>query len=554
VPEIHDASAVRRIFLKAEAEQIYNLQATAPVFKRHYPEHAKWLRMAINEILEGRRFAFGVYAPEVRAGGVDLKLAGSIILKSESYSRVMQLKNLYIDEGHRRRHFGTQLFNAVERFCVKRGNTAIDTEVPVEEKSTVAFLNSLGFLVHAHLDSPYRRGDVLYRMYKPLPRMYTRDPFDLTDLTAWTLDVGLGFRLDKVTADTIEFSKPISANGRLPHESEAQAISLGGTACICDQESEIDAAQLRRLVDPHAKSGRSIVIVSGRRFSAEAQKAATKSRVVCLSRNDLDKSLVSCYPFVPPTFDKEQIGGILAPIKSAYMSALQTGVNQERTYFKGGPVGKFLRPGDTLFFYVESDTTATGAILARATVRDTKAGHPSSVWGQSETRNPVFPSRTDYETWSSDKTDVVAITYTGLEMIEPLDRRQMQNLKTLERLEDDQVGTFYLSKADVAELASKCHPQSPTTKQGNKSDVMNGRATLRARLTGGEAPTFSYPAPEKSNAEPLDADRTTELLQKSEILILTAAPIELDTTLSVLQSASSTPVLSVVAQFENSHS
>src|SRR3954452_18532676 len=32
----------------------------------------------------------------------DLKLAGSIILKSESYSKVMQLKNLYIDEAYRR--------------------------------------------------------------------------------------------------------------------------------------------------------------------------------------------------------------------------------------------------------------------------------------------------------------------------------------------------------------------------------------------------------------------------------------------------------------------
>jgi len=85
-------SFVRRIFLRDEAEEIFDLQARADVFRRHYPEHANWLRMAIEEIVAGRRFAFGVYVPEVGSGttGFDLKLAGSIILKSESYSKVMQ--------------------------------------------------------------------------------------------------------------------------------------------------------------------------------------------------------------------------------------------------------------------------------------------------------------------------------------------------------------------------------------------------------------------------------------------------------------------------------
>lgn len=539
--DIHEPSAVRRIFLKDEAEQIFNLQATAGVFKRHYPEHANWLRMAINEILEGKRFAFGVYVPEVSAGNVELKLAGSIILKSESYSRVMQLKNLYIDEAHRRRHLGTHLFNAVERFCVKRGSTAIDTEVPVEEKSTVAFLNGLGFLVHAHLDSPYRRGDVLYRMYKPLPRMYTRDPFDLTDLTAWTLDVGLGFRVDNVTADAIEFSKPISASGHLPQDE--QSISLAGTACISDQESVIDQAQLKRLIDTHVKRGRSIIIVTGRRFSAEAKKIALKSRVLCLSRSELDQSLSSFYPFSPPTFDKEQIGGILAPIKSAYLRALSTAPNQERTYFKGGPVGKFLKPGDTVFFYVESDRTASGAILAKASVRDTKSGPPTYVWEQSATRNPVFQNRAEFETWSSDKTDVVAIVYTELEMIEPLNRRQLQNMKTLERLEDDQVGTFYLSAADVAALTAKCLSQAAPSSHGEREEKPVRHNALRARLTNGEAPNFSFAAPAKPKAEAVDADKTAALLKETEILILTAAEIEIDTALNALEPIDVTSVL-----------
>jgi nucleoside phosphorylase len=458
----------------------------------------------------------------------------------------MQLKNLYIDEAYRRRHLGTQLFSAVERFCVKRGSTAIDTEVPVEEKSTVAFLNSVGFLVHAHLDSPYRRGDLLYRMYKPLPRMYTRDPFDLTELTAWTLDVGLGFRIEKQSSDIIEFMKPVSANGYSLAVNQGTTISLTGTACVCDQATDIDSAQLKKLVAPHAKRGRSLIIVSGRRFSDGAQKTAIQNRVLCLSRKDLDNSLSSCYPFVPPTFDKEQIGGILAPIKSAYLKALDPAPNQEKTYFKGGPVGKFLKPGDTIFFYVESDTTATGAILARATIRDMRAGHPTYVWDQSATRNPVFQSRPEYETWSSDKTDVVAITYAHLERIEPLHRAELQTLRSLERLEDDQVGTFYLSVDDVAVMESKCRLQPPQ-RQGAGGLAVNTHealTSLRDHLTNGELPTFSFLAPTSPKARPVDADKTRELMAATQVLIVTAAQIELETALSVLQPHDGVSVLS----------
>src|SRR4051794_8345282 len=122
------AAVIRRIFLREEVQQIYALQSDAAVFKRHYPHHAEWLRMAIEEIVAGRRFAFGVYVPILRATRAELELVGSMIVKSERYSKVMQLKNVYVDEqsAYRRRHLGTQLFHAVERFCIKRGSSAID--------------------------------------------------------------------------------------------------------------------------------------------------------------------------------------------------------------------------------------------------------------------------------------------------------------------------------------------------------------------------------------------------------------------------------------------
>lgn len=538
------SGVVRRIFLRDEAEQIFSLQAKAAVFQRHYPRHAEWLRMAIGEIVLGKRFAFGAYVPEVRGESAELRLAGSIILKSESYSRVMQLKNLYIDENaaYRRRRLGTQLFQAVERFCIKRGSAAIDTEVPVQEKETVAFLNSMGFLVHAHLDSPYRRGDLLYRMYKPLPPMYTRDPFDLSELTSWALDVGLGFTVGGAGSATIDFSRPLAVDGN-PERAAEGAIALTGTACIHDDANEIDVDVLRSLFDAQAKRGRSIIVVAGRRFSKNARKFAAQRRLLCLARKDLDRSLARHYPSVPPTFEREDIGGIVVPLKSAYLDALYTQPTQEKTYFKGGPVGKYLRPGDAIFFYVESDTSATGAILARATIRDAIVGDPASVWDQRATRNPVFRSRAEYDTWSSDKADVVAITYSDLEAVEPLPRTDLQAIKSLEHVEDDQVGTFYLSRDQVSALAAKCKRAARVgvPSQSLAQVAPAADEALRRRLTGGELPSFSAPQPKPPEVRPVGAAQVDELLEATEVLIVTAAQVELNTALRALVPRSGAP-------------
>ena len=185
---------------------------------------------------------------------------------------------------------------------------------------------------------------------------------------------------------------------------------------------------------------------------------------------------------------------------------------------------------------MESDTTASGAILAKAMIRDAKAGTATAVWEQSATRTPVFVDRSQYATWSSDKSDVVAITYSNLERIEALHRAELQSLKSLERLEDDQVGTFYLSAVDVDVLLSRCRPQASERLVSPDQGIPRDRsASLRAGLTNGELPRFSYPAPKPVKSEAADADRTASLLDATEVLLVAAAQIELDTALSVLE-------------------
>jgi len=372
-------------------------------------------------------------------------------------------------------------------------------------------------------------------MYKPLPRIYTRDPFDLEELVRWTLEVGFNFHIDRTGSQMIEFSRRAVANGYLHTQRTKESITLQGIAYISDQPAEVDSSRLKQMIQGRSSHGRSMLIVAARRFSDEARRLAAKRRTLCVSREDIDQSLMGSYPFAPPTFAKEQIGGILAPIKSAYIDRLITEPNQEKTYFKGGPVGKFLKAGHTVFFYVESNT-ASGAIMAKAAIRDAKAGPPDTIWDESFTRTPVFEDRNQYEAWSSDKTDVVAITYTNLEHIEAIQRQDLHSLNSFATLEEDQVGTFYLSAQDVEVLLSRCRSaQSPPLKAASINPTSGPISDLRLKLTNGEKPDFSYPAPVQPKMSPVSSDKTLSLLAETHILLVTAATIELETTLSFLK-------------------
>src|ERR1019366_7737136 len=116
----------------------------------------------------------------------------------------------------------------------------------------------------------------------------------------------------------------------------------------------------------------------------------------------------------------------------------------------------------------------------------------------------------------------------NLEKIEPLHRAELQPLESLARLEDDQVGTFYLSTEDVAVLSSKCRPQSSAHSRVSSSASDSAQLALRAQLTNGELPSFRFPAPTPPKLQPVEGDRLGHLMTKAEVLIVTAAQIELD--------------------------
>jgi GNAT superfamily N-acetyltransferase len=441
--EVH----IRRAFLREDAEQIQSLQLYAQEFSRHYPRHLEWLRMALNEVVEGRRFAFGVYKPVFEFGTPKTVLIGSIILKKETYSHVMQLKNLYVKPAERGKHYGRRLFEVVEQFCLKRGSTSIETEVPFDEPNTVNFLTLMGFMVQNLVDSPYRKGDRIYRMFKPLPAKYTGDPFDLFRLSTWLFENYLGFRV----ADQPVVKDP---EGRFVFETTGQSdlVQIKGLGYVWDSPAELSVQKIR---DLQKEKKYPLIAAVSRRFSEDALKLCEANRIWTFALNGLEKDLRDALSVELPPFQREEIRGIIVRVNAKYERQILGGTS-EQTYFKGGPVGKYLRPGNRVFFFVEDSLdSAAGGIKGYATIRGCSIHAPQVIWQQHVHRAPVFPEA-DYQAWSVDKDEVVAVTFSEVQRTRTI---PFDYLKTvLGSLDAESLGHFYLNDVDVTRLLDEKQP------------------------------------------------------------------------------------------------
>lgn len=438
---------VRRIFLQADAVEIQCLQLNAPEFEKHYPKHNEWLRIAISEIVTGKRFAFGVYKTTFNERGQPIvSLVGSIILKKETYSHVIQLKNLYIKPEERRRKYGRALFEAVEQFCIKKGWITIETEVPCAESGTVNFLNIMRFFVQNLVESPYRKGDQLYRMYKHLPRKYTGDPFDLFNLSCWLFENLYSFRIVSATDPNVHFVSNLQFDFETTNNT--QATQIQGTAYVIDESNPVS---IDRLGVFHKNNKKHLLSVIARNFSPDARRFCKNQRILALDTLIIEKELRSIFAAELPSFPKEHIQGMIVPINSKYFSRLieHTGV---MTYFKGGPIGKYLKAGDLILFYVEQSSQFTdGGLRAYAEVITCEVNSPDLIWEKYENSNPIFPKE-DYFAWSVDKSEVIALTFSKINMIEPIPYGKINEQVTQTSMDNEKLGNFYLSQDEVSKF------------------------------------------------------------------------------------------------------
>lgn len=438
---------MRRIFLQSDAEDIRRLQLNAPEFRKHYPQHDEWLRMAIHEVVEGKRFAFGIYKTTFsELGEPTISLIGSIILKKETYSYVAQLKNLYIKPDERNRGYGRALFEVVEQYCIKRGFTAIETEVPFEESRTVNFLNVMGFFVQSLVESPYRKGDRIYRMYKHLPSKYTGDPFDLFNLSCWLFENLHNFRIVSSEEPNVHFVSDFRFDFQSAYSTEATQIQ--GSAYVIDEPVLLAPDKIGLF---HKNNKKHLLSVITRQFSPEARKFCKNHRIFALDTETIEKELKSIFAIDLPSFPREQVQGMIVSVNSKYFKKLteSTGL---MTYFKDGPIGKYLRNGDLALFYVEESVHfSNGGIKAYCEIATCEMGAPDLIWDKYANRNPIFPKE-DYFAWCANKAEIIALTFSRVDLIETIPYNKIHEQITQTPFDNERLGHFYLCRDEVSKF------------------------------------------------------------------------------------------------------
>lgn len=437
---------IRRIFLKEDAEKIIKLQENAKEFKEHYPRHKEWLKFAIKEIIEGRRYAFGIYKSsfEHYTGQLKIDLIGSIILKREIYTNAFELKNLYIDENYRNKGYGEILFEVVEQFCIKRGGTQIETDVPSVEQNTVKFLSKNKFYVQIHMKSPFKKGDKIYRMIKELPVKYTGDPFDLYNLAVWTIQNIYNFQITRIENDYFDFIHTNKAENNI---NDNDSISIKGRCIVIDTNEIPDIEYIERNLKVTNVHIHSIVI---RRTSKEIQKICNENRILILNFQQLKEQFKSQFSTEFQDFEKENINGMIVPVNFKYYESIKNNhINKvSLTYFKGGPIGKFLKEDDYVLLYFEDATNVYGGIRAYGKIEKCQVGAPDTIWNKFKNENPIFPEN-EFMSFSSDKSEIVAFKFKDLKFVSRISGSDVTGQKIITPYDNDKLGQYYLNKDNI---------------------------------------------------------------------------------------------------------
>jgi nucleoside phosphorylase/GNAT superfamily N-acetyltransferase len=457
---------VRRIFSVAEAQEIKELQKGAAVFRDNYPGYEKWIEMALEEVVKGRRVAFGAFKPVLdKDSKPTVKLVGSMIVKEEKYGAGVELKNLFVGEEFRRQKCGTALENAVEKHYAKKRYRVIKTEVPAKEKGTISFLLDCGYRVLITKESAHKAGDYVTEMQKELPLKYGGDYYDRTDFFHWLLSNIYNLSAIDRAGNYLTFS--LEPKHKIQGDASATAI---GVLMVAEEQMDVNTKVVQDFLAKH--SGAHIKMLFGRNVSPEAKAECDKQGIMVFDGSSILKQFGDCFAYKPPEFKIEEIAGTVVVVNGDYIERMHA-VNPDQpfTYFKGGTVGKYLKPKNkVLFFFTSSQKCPESAVLAFAEVVSVHDESPDKVWSAYESHNPLF-SKEEYKTFVENKQTILAIECTNLMWIKAISHRQLCSIVGEEDLDVDDIGHLYLSAKMLLDFQDKKVAETRSNKLAQKAET-----------------------------------------------------------------------------------
>lgn len=391
---------ISRILAKFEIDQLDNL--LVPHLSKKYPNFEKWLEKAKEEIGKGIRFAFGGWNFD--------QLISTAILRP-TISNTVELKSLFVNPKFQRMGHGDRLYEEAEMQCLKMGFKKIIVDAFCEDEDMIIFLISHGYKIYGREDL-YGLGKFSYLLSKDLKPLYTGDPFDWEEIASWLIESYFEFQIVEKHPIIEEKAQDLSIKRVINDKFEILGM-------VEVKDTEVDQDPVTVLYHKTLDAGNHISIFVGRKFRKRAMSFAKKRGVVLIDERDIHRIT----GWKPPEIKREEIRGIILPIKPEFYEKILRKNVKRFVYFKGAPFGKFLKKNDKVIFYVESPRKEISAI---GIVVEVSVDTPENQWNKFN-KESVFEEE-EFWRFARTKREILAIKLNDFEEVQPLGEKTLKTI------------------------------------------------------------------------------------------------------------------------------
>jgi predicted transcriptional regulator len=217
--------------------------------------------------------------------------------------------------------------------------------------------------------------------------------FDWEGIAKWLIENYLDFEIVE--------SHPVIDQRELDFKikkSIGDAFEIFGLVEVKD--TVVDQDPVSMLLQKTQEAGYQIPLFVGRTFKNRAKDFAEGKGIILLNEDDIHRIT----GWKPPTIKRENIRGMILPIKPEFYEKILRKNAKEFIFFKGAPVGKFLSKNDKIFFYIESPRKEISAV---AMVVNATIDTPERQW-EKYGKKSVFEEQ-EYWRFARTKRGILAI-------------------------------------------------------------------------------------------------------------------------------------------------
>jgi predicted transcriptional regulator len=159
-------------------------------------------------------------------------------------------------------------------------------------------------------------------------------------------------------------------------------------------------------------------IFIAREFTKRASDYIIKYGIISFTSSDIEQVLQR----KPPVFRSGKIQGLVVSIRPDFLARMIKN-KFPQYYVKGGPLGQFLKKGQTLIFY---STHPEKSVRAVAEIKSIILDYPQNIWKTIEKRT-IF-SEKEYFAYVSQKQCILAIEIVNIKEIPPIQDEELDSI------------------------------------------------------------------------------------------------------------------------------